>query len=201
MQRAGVNLPTLGHVSTTSVQFITSPRYHSSVPPSTRSLLTHGVSAPPPTHSVNPLVRIKLVSDPGHPACGQYGLFAYKKIPPRSHIIDYIGEVHCQERFDSDYDLSLYRSQDGANVGIDAREMGNEARFTNDYRGIQNKPNAEFVDYRTTGGELRMSVWSRGEVIKKGDEILVSYGKSWWQNRLDVNKQQCGSVSLVSKNK
>ena len=166
-----------------SVQFITSPRYHRSVPASTRTLLTNGTSLPPPGRAVNPPVRIRLVTGAGHPACGQYGLFAHKKIPLRSHIIDYIGEVHCQERRDSDYDLSLYRSQDGVSVGIDARDMGNEARFINDYRGIQDKPNAEFVEYRTAWGGLRMSIWSRGEAIKKGDEILVSYGKSWWGSR------------------
>lgn len=128
-------------------------------------------------------MRIKPVTDPGHPACGQHGLFAHKKIPPRSHIIDYIGEVHCQERPDSDYDLSLYRSKDGVDVGVDARAMGNEARFVNDYRGIQEKPNAEFVDYRNGWGELRMSIWSRGEAIQRGEEVLVSYGKSWWRCR------------------
>lgn len=148
-----------------------------------RTLLTNGAYPPPPTRPINPLVRIKRVTDPGHPACGQHGLFAHKKIPPRSHIIDYIGQVHCEKRPDSDYDLSLYRSQDGVNVGIDARDMGNESRFINDYRGIQGKPNAEFVEYRTAGGELRMSIWALGETIKKGDEILVSYGKSWWRSR------------------
>lgn len=145
-------------------------------------MLTNGVHPKPPSRAVNPLVRIKLITDPGHPACGQYGLFALKKIPLRSHIIDYIGEVHCEERPDSDYDLSLYRSQDGVNVGIDASEMGNESRFINDYRGICDKPNAEFAEYRVEG-ELRMSIRSQGDGIKKGDEIVVSYGKSWWACR------------------
>ncbi|KIJ68670.1 hypothetical protein HYDPIDRAFT_82525 [Hydnomerulius pinastri MD-312] len=175
-----------------SVKFISSPRYHSSVLAATRSFITNGAphaSHPPPPKSldssraINPLVRIKHISDPSHPARGQYGLFALKKLPARTHIIDYIGEVHCQERPDSDYDLSLYRSQDGVNVGVDASALGNEARFVNDYRGIQGKPNAAFVEYRTTAGELRMSIWSTGDIIKKGDEILVSYGKSWWRCR------------------
>ncbi|KAF9243869.1 SET domain protein [Melanogaster broomeanus] len=145
---------------------------------------------PPPQKSPDPsfrsvlIVRIKSISDPAHPARGQYGLFALKTIKPRTHIIDYIGEVHCQERLTSDYDLSLCRSQDGINVGIDASAMGNEARFVNDYRGIQGKPNAEFVEYRTAAGELRMSIWSTGDSIKKGNEILVSYGKSWWRSRV-----------------
>ena len=32
-------------------------------------------------------------SDPKHPACGQRGLFAARKLLPGTHIIDYIGEV------------------------------------------------------------------------------------------------------------
>ena len=28
-----------------------------------------------------------------------------------------------------------------------------------------------------------MSVWTNADTIKKGDEISVSYGKSWWRAR------------------
>lgn len=164
-----------------SVAYITAPRYHSSVPPATRALLTHGATTSPPPPTTSQHVRIRLITDARHPACGQRGLFAHKKIPPRSHIIDYIGQVHCQERPDSDYDLSLYRTH-GADVGVDARDMGNESRFINDYRGVADRPNAEFVEYRTVRGELRMGIWSRGE-IRRGDEIVVSYGKPWWRGR------------------
>jgi hypothetical protein len=38
-----------------------------------------------------PLFEIKAIKDPGHPACGQHGLFAAANLPPRSHIIDYCG--------------------------------------------------------------------------------------------------------------
>jgi hypothetical protein len=62
--------------------------------------------------------------------------------------------------------------------------MGNEARFVNDYRGIRSKPNAVFVESRTSQGELRMSIWSSKDPIQKGDEILVSYGKNWWRSRI-----------------
>lgn len=128
------------------------------------------------------LVVIRLITSASHPAHGQRGLFAARKIPPRTHILDYIGEIHCDDR-DSDYDLSLYRAPDGVNVGIDAQSMGNEARFINDFRGVSNKSNAQFEDMKSPFGELRMSVWSGNEVIRKGQEILVSYGKSWWRAR------------------
>jgi hypothetical protein len=64
--------------------------------------------------------------------------------------------------------------------------MGNEARFINDYRGISSKANSIFLDGRTQTGELRMSIWSTREEIRKGDEILVSYGKSWWRSRTEI---------------
>lgn len=54
-------------------------------------------------------VVIRRVEVQGHPAFGQMGLFAAKKISPQSHIIDYIGEVHVDERPNSDYDISLAR--------------------------------------------------------------------------------------------
>lgn len=35
-----------------------------------------------------------------------------------------------------------------------------------------------------------MSIWSGdAETIGKGDEILVSYGKAWWEARLDQKQQ------------
>ena len=134
-------------------------------------------------HSQKSMVVIQRISDPSHPANGQHGLFATKKIPPRTLILDYIGEVHCDERPESDYDLSLHRTLDLISVGVDAHSTGNEARFVNDYRGVKSRPNVIFQERRTDRGELRMSVWSGSETIKKGDELLVSYGKSWWRAR------------------
>ena len=67
--------------------------------------------------------------------------------------------------------VSLHRIQGGTSIGVDARVMGNEARFINNYRGIRNRPNAEFVDGRHSG-ELRMGIWNAGEAIGKGEEIV-----------------------------
>lgn len=173
-----------------NVRYISEPQYHSSVPAHIRDFIRTGSGPGPsrthvPPHPLKSLVAIQLITEPSHPACGQYGLFASKKIPPRTLILDYIGEVHCDERPASDYDLSLYRTPDHVSVGIDAHYVGNEARFINDYRGVKGKPNAVFHERRADNGELRMSVWSGPEAIKKGDELLVSYGKSWWRERQD----------------
>ncbi|KAG6815857.1 hypothetical protein H0H87_010713 [Tephrocybe sp. NHM501043] len=170
-----------------SIQYLKNSQFHSSVPPAVRQATLGGASKSQTNGAPTsrPPVVIRRITSSTHPACGQYGLFASKKISPQTHIIDYLGEIHCDDRPDSDYDLSLYRDHDGANVGIDASTMGNEARFINDYRGIMAKPNAVFSDMETTFGEKRMSIWSSGQEIKKGDEILVSYGKAWWRARLN----------------
>lgn len=163
-----------------NLQYLDALTYHASVPAAVRSYINPNNSrkssrsggSPP-----RPPVVIRPILDASHPAYGQCGLFATKKIPPGTHILDYLGEAHCDDRPDSDYDLSLYRTQDGTSVGVDASRMGNEARFINDFRGVKSRPNAVFEDRRTEAGNLCMSVRSGCEVIKKGEELLVSYGE------------------------
>jgi len=109
------------------------------------------LSAPSPLVSIH---QITSTTHPGHPAQGQYGLFAASHLPPNSLITTYVGYVHSSAPEDSDpndeasnYDLSLDRE---AEIAIDARWMGNEGRFVNDYRGVPGRdgrgPNAEFRD-------------------------------------------------------
>ncbi|KAG6820773.1 hypothetical protein H0H93_012037 [Arthromyces matolae] len=148
----------------TSIKYIQHSQFHSSVPKNVR-LDIQGTSTRS-AQAARPPVVIRRIMTLTHPA---------------------YGEIHCDDRPNSDYDLSLYRSQDGTNVGIDASSIGNEARFINDYRGIMPKPNAIFSDVETGSGEKRMSIWSSGQEIKKGDEILVSYGKAWWRAREPVD--------------
>lgn len=100
----------------------------------------------------------------------------------------------------SDYDLSLDRD---LGLAIDAAKMGNESRFINDYRGIADRPNAEFRDVivKRTGGAKERGVGvivkaakkdKKGKVgkgkgdgagIGKGEEVLVSYGRGFWSVR------------------
>ena len=169
----------------TDVQYLAIPCFHHSISDDALLFLRGGGSKqtplPPASHSLG---VIRPITDRSHPAYGQHGLFAARKIYPRTLIVDYIGEVHSDERPTSDYDVSLYRfAGNGVSIGVDASSMGNEARFVNDYRGIRSKPNAEFAEQRTTGGDLRIGIWSLTEGIRKGDEIVVSYGKGWWTAR------------------
>ncbi|KEF58781.1 uncharacterized protein A1O9_03624 [Exophiala aquamarina CBS 119918] len=149
----------------------------------------------------SPLVRITPITLPSHPACGQSGLFAAKALPPDSFVLFYLGHVHDSFTTDttSNYDLNLDRQLD---LSVDATQFGNEARFINDYRGVRGEgPNAEFRDcVAPIGlglGERRIGVFvlsagrarkndkgtTRARGIKKGDEIVVSYGKGFWDAR------------------
>ncbi|KAG8959313.1 hypothetical protein FRC03_008158 [Tulasnella sp. 419] len=189
-----------------SVIYLTRPRYCSNLPTEIltkirgASYTRKGTSQSSTQAPWAKIVKIQEITSPAHPAHGQRGLFAIQKIPPNTHVLDYYGEIHADERYGSDYDLCLTRfrlSEDEfVSVGIDAQFMGNEARFINDYRatGIS-KPNAEFRERTCENGELRMSVWSGSKGIKKGDEILVSYGKGWWKARNGDNPESSFEIA------
>lgn len=206
------------------VKYIDRPRYAPRFPPDVR------VELEPSSTSSKAIVQpyalkcelspaptvIRRIEDHSHPAFQQRGLFAARTIAPKTFIIQYIGEIHVDDRPTSDYDLSLAKfsipskpSNIAANlspigtepelvppttvisVGIDAAQMGNEARFVNDYRGTgAERPNAFFKDIRGEDGVLHMTIWTGKESIPKGKEILVSYGKGWWAARNDKQSSQ-----------
>jgi len=147
------------------------------------------------------LVKITPITISTHPANGQAGLFAARALPAGSLILPYYGIVHSAapphslEHEKSDYDLWLDRE---AEVAVDADKAGNEARFVNDYRGVRDKPNAEFREvWDPRLGQKGMAVFvlptgksaaakgkGKGEGgIAKGEEICVSYGKGFWGKR------------------
>ena len=78
-------------------------------------------------------------------------------------------------------------------LSVDASAYGNESRFLNDYRNTGRYPNVEFKLRRDARGELRQGVYVK---LKKesrdpnfvgvacGEELLVSYGRSYWRSRV-----------------
>ncbi|TKA30420.1 hypothetical protein B0A50_02647 [Salinomyces thailandicus] len=152
-----------------------------------------------------PRVKVTTIKNDKHPACGQRGLFAADHLIPDAFIIAYRGHVHTNSMSDcdphTDYDLSLDRD---LGLSVDAARSGNESRFANDYRGIAERPNAEFRDCfiqvpcpkRAEGvrWERRVGIFvlSAGKAglrkkgIKAGEEIVVSYGKGYWEGRKTV---------------
>lgn len=139
-----------------------------------------------------PLVDILSIDNPSHPAHGQRGLFAREHLVPDSFICLYLGLVHCNSLSDtnpnSDYDLSLDRD---IGLSVDAALCGNESRNANDYRGIAERPNAEFRDcfvqvpslkrgdgkrWERSVGIFVLSAGKAGKRkagIKAGEEIVV----------------------------
>ncbi|KAF0417436.1 SET domain-containing protein [Gigaspora margarita] len=133
----------------------------------------------------NSCVRIKSLKErKDHPAFPGYGLFATKEFKELCLIISYTGIVTTRTvggEESSDYVLGF-----DSQLCIDGWKKGSEARFINDYRGIFSKPNAAFHEYiDSQSGQAKMGVWVMPGVgkIKKGDEIVVSYGKSFWRER------------------
>ncbi|KAK8864371.1 hypothetical protein IAR55_001619 [Kwoniella newhampshirensis] len=205
--------------------YLTKPRLSARFPPSLTPLLLPSSSTTVTTFAPRPFkhpshLTIKRVVDKSHPAFGQFGLFANKKIKDDELVIPYLGVLHVtlapvddddatstvateeDEHSSSDYDISLLRMSasdprnpfgaDGEkggrhiSIGVDAAQMGNAARFINDYRGVRpSGPNSEFRMGRGEGGEARMEIWTlKGKGgVGKGEEILVSYGKAWWGAR------------------
>jgi hypothetical protein len=142
------------------------------------------------------VAKISPITTASHPAYPQAGLFAARNLPARSFILPYYGVIHSSlpphsaAHESSDYDLWLDRE---SGVAVDAEKAGNEARFVNDYRGVKERPNAEFREvWDPRRGERCMAVFvlpagkdaRKGDVgIRKGEEILVSYGKGFWGKR------------------
>ncbi|KAF2834788.1 hypothetical protein M501DRAFT_999795 [Patellaria atrata CBS 101060] len=178
------------------ITYLTTPRYFQSISPAAlriqKSEVVDLTTILPVSTGPSSNVRIKEINNPKHPAHGQSGLFAARHLAPDAFILQYLGFVHTNEDADpkSNYDLNLDRE---LGIGVDATHFGNEARFINDYRGISDRPNAEFreVWVEMSKGELekRMGVFvlsagksgKRSKGITKNEEILVSYGKGFWR--------------------
>lgn len=146
-----------------------------------------------PSSSVN----IRAIGNESHPAYRELGLFATGHLAPDAFIVLYLGLVHTNDPHDTDetsnYDLSIDRD---AGISVDASKMGTEARFINDYRGVREQgPNAEFRDvlmeyeHGTVENGIGVFVLSAGKAgkrkagIRLDEEIVVSYGKGFWQER------------------
>lgn len=148
------------------------------------------------------LVEIRTITDDSHPAFQQRGLFAAQDLKPDSFVCLYLGYVHTNSLSDtdpnSDYDLA-YDKEGG--LSIDSALCGNESRFANDYRGIAERQNIEFRDClvqvksekRADGvkWERRVGLFvlpagkagKRAGGIKADEEILINYGKGFWEGR------------------
>lgn len=121
-------------------------------------------------------VRIKRS---GLPGAGK-GLFAKKAIPKGTRIVEYKGEITTWKEVDHEDGDNGYIYYVKRNHVIDARHTPESlARYANDARGIVRvKGITNNAEYREDG--LKVYITSVKE-IPAGGEILVDYGKEYWE--------------------
>ncbi|KAH0529402.1 hypothetical protein TsFJ059_004153 [Trichoderma semiorbis] len=151
-------------------------------PPNDSSAIDQVPIAPassPATETPCPRVKIQAITDRNHPAYGQFGLFAAQNIAPGELILAYLGRLHGRATTseESDYDLWLDREMD---VAVDAAGEGNEGRWGEVCVGVWAVGGGS--GKAKEDGKKKTKKKSEGG-IKKGEEILVSYGKGFWEER------------------
>jgi hypothetical protein len=125
-----------------------------------------------------------VITEASHPAAGELGLFAALDMPHGAWVLDYVGAVSLGENEDktSDYVCDFGESSE---LALDAKLVGNEARFVNDYRNTGRRASVEFRLRRDRRGELRQGIFvCAKEGVKAGEELLISYGKPFWRARV-----------------
>ena len=136
---------------------------------------------------------------PDHPCYGTgfaRGLFATKTFQPYHTIGTYAGVIGDAEGTGTQkaqrpqegqfaIDLDIAQSMGSAiKIEIDAKYVGNETRFINDYRGIALRPNVEFCTKACARKGLWVDVKAAVDIYD-GDEILVDYGDEFMRFAVD----------------
>ena len=102
----------------------------------------------PAEHRPDPsLCAIKVIATPpSHPALGQRGLFAARKLPQGTCVAHYVGVIHTEADANpsSDYDLALDRPEPDLLISVDGQRSGGVARMINDFRGVRERANCAF---------------------------------------------------------
>jgi uncharacterized protein len=125
------------------------------------------------------------------PGAGK-GLFAKEPIPRGSKIVEYKGKITTWKEVDDDDGNNGYIYYVKRHHVIDARGYrGGMAHYANDARGISRVKgvanNAEYVE-----DGLRVFIEAKKD-IPAGAEILVEYGKEYWEvirHNIRVEKQR-----------
>src|SRR3990167_10049403 len=121
-------------------------------------------------------VAIKFIS----PKVG-YGVFAKKNIAPYSTLGHYTGIFRPDKEIELSHD-STFAFTDYKSFSIDAVKMGNWTRFMNHGEEKMQRVNViswEYYDEK----EPRIVFTSGPRGIKKGEQLLYSYGESYWEDK------------------
>ena len=125
------------------------------------------------------------------PGAGK-GLFAKELIPKGTRIVEYKGKISTWKEVDDDDGNNGYIYYVKRHHVIDASRYANSlARYANDAKGLRRVTgitnNAEYVEEG-----LKVYIKSRKN-IPAGTEILVEYGKDYWdviRHNIKVDKQR-----------
>lgn len=110
-----------------------------------------------------------------------YGVFAKEDIPPYSTLCQYTGLLMIDDEIDPDHD-STFSFTNYKTFSIDAAKHGNWARFMNHCAEGEKKNNAiPWEHYLEEGPRIVFTSGQHG--IKKGKQILYSYGDDYWVDK------------------
>lgn len=120
------------------------------------------------------------------------GLFAKEFIPKGSRIVEYKGKITTWKEVDDNDGMNGYIYYVKRHHVIDAsRHTGALARYANDARGLQRvKGITNNAEYTEDG--LKVYIESKKD-IPAGAEILVEYGKEYWnviRHNIKVEEQR-----------
>lgn len=120
------------------------------------------------------------------------GLFAKEFIPKGSRIVEYKGKITTWKEVDDNDGMNGYIYYVKRHHVIDAsRHTGAWARYANDAKGLQRvKGITNNAEYTEDG--LKVYIESKKD-IPAGAEILVEYGKEYWnviRHNIKVEEQR-----------
>ena len=116
-------------------------------------------------------------------AGGGRGLFAARPLPAGKSIA-YTGDlIELQSgEVGGTYVLETRARRDGSSQAVDAaRRNSGYGRWVNDPRGTDQRANSKFVLFTPPGGQRRIASVRTLKALAQGEEILVSYGSTYWR--------------------
>ena len=176
------------------VTYLPDNRWDARIPPAVLQRLRPKPTATDAAAARSSKVRAGRITDPAHPACGELGLFAARRLPSGEHLCDYRGVVTLAEHEDTSSAYTVAFIEEGElRLTLDAARAGSEGRFANDYHGVpvraplgrqapKARANACFKTYVDARGNTRLGIFAEA-ALGKGDEVLLSYGRGFWRAR------------------
>ncbi|NGX45970.1 MAG: hypothetical protein K940chlam2_01151 [Chlamydiae bacterium] len=112
-----------------------------------------------------------------------YGVIATEDIPPNEILNHYAGYLRPDADISAEND-STFALDDFKNYSIDAMHQGNWARFMNHAPEEETNVTA-WEHYAEFGPRIIFTAGKKG--VKKGEQLLYSYGEDYWEARKPLN--------------